>query len=145
MQTSYHIRHLDLSHNEFGEESGVILGPALGKPVHTFTNLPIHLRHANYCCLSSWRSAESEALQTLDLSWNHIRRKGAKAIAVGLMVRLLVYTWSEMLHMYAEQIKSCASLLIHLPLSTLYPYRTISHWRCSIWRTMVLPMKVLLR
>ena len=34
IQTSYHIRHLDLSHNEFGEESGVILGPALGKPVY---------------------------------------------------------------------------------------------------------------
>ena len=37
-------------------------------------------------------AAESEALQTLDLSWNQIRRKGAKAIAVGLAVRVCTLT-----------------------------------------------------
>ena len=29
-QTSFHIKYLDLSYNEFGEESGEILGPAIG-------------------------------------------------------------------------------------------------------------------
>ena len=28
---SYHIKFLDLSHNEFGEDAGLILGPAIGK------------------------------------------------------------------------------------------------------------------
>lgn len=31
-------------------------------------------------------TAESEVLQTLNLSWNHIRKKGAKALAAGLKV-----------------------------------------------------------
>ena len=35
MQSSFHIKHLDLSHNEFGEESGEILGPALGNTIYT--------------------------------------------------------------------------------------------------------------
>lgn len=30
-QSSLHIKHLDLSHNEFGEAAGELLGPALGK------------------------------------------------------------------------------------------------------------------
>ena len=30
---SYHIQYLDLSHNEFGEEAGLILGPALGNNI----------------------------------------------------------------------------------------------------------------
>jgi len=28
---SFHIKYLDLSHNEFGEEGGLVLGPALSK------------------------------------------------------------------------------------------------------------------
>ena len=31
IQSSFHIKHLDLSYNEFGEQSGEILGPAIGK------------------------------------------------------------------------------------------------------------------
>lgn len=31
-------------------------------------------------------TAESEVLQTLNLSWNHIRKKGAVALAAGLKV-----------------------------------------------------------
>lgn len=31
MQSSYKVKYLDLSHNEFGEVAGGILGPALGR------------------------------------------------------------------------------------------------------------------
>ena len=31
MQSSYKVKFLDLSHNEFGAAAGEILGPALGK------------------------------------------------------------------------------------------------------------------
>ena len=37
-------------------------------------------------------AADSEVLRTLDLSWNHIRRKGAVAIAAGLKV---MAAWNE--------------------------------------------------
>lgn len=30
LQTSYHLKHIDLSHNKLGELSGVIFGPAIG-------------------------------------------------------------------------------------------------------------------
>ena len=50
---------MDLSHNNFGEEGGRILGPAL---------------------------AENDSIKYLNLSWNNIRRKGATAIAKGLGV-----------------------------------------------------------
>lgn len=30
LQASYNIKYLDLSHNEFGEAAGEILGPAIG-------------------------------------------------------------------------------------------------------------------
>lgn len=32
-QTSLHMRYLDLSHNEFGEVAGEVLGPAIGEGV----------------------------------------------------------------------------------------------------------------
>ena len=31
VQSSLHMRHLDLSHNEFGEAAGELLGPAIGE------------------------------------------------------------------------------------------------------------------
>ena len=55
------IEYLDLSHNNFGEESGKILGQAI---------------------------AENASIKTLNLSWNNIRRKGAIAIAKSLSVIL---------------------------------------------------------
>ena len=44
MQGSYHIQHLDLSHNEFGEKAGEILGPALGTLLVCVTTvtMPVH-------------------------------------------------------------------------------------------------------
>jgi Ran GTPase-activating protein (RanGAP) involved in mRNA processing and transport len=48
-----------LSHNNFGEASGKLLGPAI---------------------------AENTSLKHLILSWNNLRKKGAIAIAKGLQV-----------------------------------------------------------
>lgn len=58
-QNTIRIEYLDLSHNNFGEEGGRILGPAI---------------------------AENASIKYLNLSWNNIRRKGATAIAKGLGV-----------------------------------------------------------
>ena len=58
------LKVLDLSHNEFGERGGVILGPALSTNVY---------------------------LDTLDLSWNQIRGVGAVSIARGLKVSLQLF------------------------------------------------------
>lgn len=80
VQGSYRITHLNLSRNELGEEGGVILGSALGKPPCIFTEF-------HYICSTT---AESEVLQFLDLSWNHIRGKGATAIAEGLKASILM-------------------------------------------------------
>ena len=43
IQSSFHIKHLDLSHNEFGEESGEILGPALGNTVYIYTHVHVYM------------------------------------------------------------------------------------------------------
>ena len=59
LQNTIKIEYLDLSHNEFGEEAGKILGPAI---------------------------AENNSIKYMDLSWNNLRRKGAIAIAKGLGV-----------------------------------------------------------
>ena len=51
---------MNLSKNLFGEQTGILLGPAI---------------------------SENSSLKVLDLSWNGIRRKGAKAIAEGVKVQ----------------------------------------------------------
>jgi hypothetical protein len=55
------IEYLDLSHNNFGDESGKLIGGAL---------------------------AENASIHSIDLSWNNIRRKGSLGIAKGLAVCL---------------------------------------------------------
>ena len=55
------VQYLDLSHNNFGQISGEVLGPAI---------------------------AENTCIKELDLSWNCFRRKGAVAIAQGIKVSL---------------------------------------------------------
>ena len=40
------------------------------------------------CVCVCGATGESEVLQTLNLSWNHIRKKGAGALATGLKVNL---------------------------------------------------------
>ena len=55
------LEFLDLSHNNFGEAAGKLLGPAI---------------------------SENTCLKHLILSWNNLRRKGAIAIAKGLQVNI---------------------------------------------------------
>ena len=54
------------------------------------THAPTHLLfvpyHTVHLCLTFPSSGDSEALSSLDLSWNHIRGKGAVAIANGIKV-----------------------------------------------------------
>lgn len=76
LQSSLHIRYLDLSHNEFGEAGGEILGPAVG----------MHSRLGGGVARKLFLAGDSESLRILNLSWNHLRRKGADAIADGLKV-----------------------------------------------------------
>ena len=61
-QNTTKIQYVNLSHNCFGEMSGVILGPAI---------------------------SDNTCIKELDLSWNCLRRKGAVAIAQGLKVCFL--------------------------------------------------------
>ena len=58
-QNTYSLTHMNLSRNLFGEQAGVVLGPAI---------------------------SENSSLKFLDLSWNGIRRTGAKAVAEGIKV-----------------------------------------------------------
>lgn len=53
------LEYLDLSHNNFGELAGKLLGPAI---------------------------SENTSLKTLILSWNNLRSRGAIALAKGLQV-----------------------------------------------------------
>jgi Ran GTPase-activating protein (RanGAP) involved in mRNA processing and transport len=53
------IEYLDLSHNNFSEEAGKLIGNAIG---------------------------ENTSIVHLNLSWNNIRRKGAVGITKGLCV-----------------------------------------------------------
>lgn len=53
------MEYLNLSHNKFAENAGIVLGPAIG---------------------------ENSSIQELDLSWNSLRRTGAIAIAQGVKV-----------------------------------------------------------
>ncbi|XP_071961893.1 uncharacterized protein [Antedon mediterranea] len=72
LQSNYSkVKELNLSHNEFSEIGGEILGPAI---------------------------ATNETLEVLDLSWNHIRRKGAISICRGLAenigIKILNISWN---------------------------------------------------
>jgi Ran GTPase-activating protein (RanGAP) involved in mRNA processing and transport len=62
-KNSSKLEFLDLSHNNLGEASGKLLGPAI---------------------------SENTSIKHLDLSWNNFRRKGAIAIAKGLQVCFLM-------------------------------------------------------
>ena len=109
LQGNFRLQELDLSHNEFCEEGGVLIGPSLGEwvqlPHWTRPCIATSQGHgAQYtwvwvCIVQLWRGAsvslslcycsgDSEALHTLDLSWNHLRGKGATALVAGLKVSL---------------------------------------------------------
>ncbi|KFV39319.1 Uncharacterized protein C14orf166B [Tyto alba] len=62
MQSNYQVKKLDLSHNEFSEKGGQLLGQML---------------------------ANNTTLEILDLSWNHLRRKGIVALGTVAKIPLL--------------------------------------------------------
>ena len=53
------LKHLDLSHNNFGDEGGRFLGQYIGS---------------------------NETLESFDISWNKFQYKAAKEIAIGIKV-----------------------------------------------------------
>uniref|UniRef100_A0A8C6YCL5 Leucine rich repeat containing 74A n=1 Tax=Naja naja TaxID=35670 RepID=A0A8C6YCL5_NAJNA len=61
LQANYRVIELDLSYNEFAEKGGELFGQVL---------------------------ANNESLEILDLSWNHLRLKGATALSNSLKVRI---------------------------------------------------------
>ena len=62
-QEARNLKYLNLSHNEFRETGGELIGEAL-----------------------NW----NDGLEELDLSWNHLRRRGSIGIAEGLQVSVTV-------------------------------------------------------
>ena len=62
-QEARNLKYLNLSHNEFRETGGELIGEAL-----------------------NW----NDGLEELDLSWNHLRRRGSIGIAEGLQVSIKV-------------------------------------------------------
>ncbi|NXV95203.1 LR74A protein, partial [Calonectris borealis] len=71
LQGNYRVKELDLSHNEFYEKGGQLLGQML---------------------------ASNTTLEILDLSWNHLRRKGTVALGTGLRgngaLKILNLSWN---------------------------------------------------
>ncbi|NXS44360.1 LR74A protein, partial [Balaeniceps rex] len=71
LQGNYQVKELDLSHNEFYEKGGQLLGQML---------------------------ASNTTLEILDLSWNHLRRKGTVALGTGLRgngaLKILNLSWN---------------------------------------------------
>ncbi|KAL8598743.1 hypothetical protein ACOMHN_033307 [Nucella lapillus] len=58
---NYKLKELKVRHNKFGELGGLYMGPAI---------------------------ASNDTLEVLDLAWNHLRGKGAMAVAAGMQVGL---------------------------------------------------------
>ncbi|KAF1491669.1 Leucine-rich repeat-containing protein 74A, partial [Megadyptes antipodes antipodes] len=71
LQGNYRVKELDLSHNEFYEKGGQLLGQML---------------------------ASNTTLEILDLSWNHLRRQGTVALGTGLRsnsaLKILNLSWN---------------------------------------------------
>ncbi|XP_062824410.1 leucine-rich repeat-containing protein 74A isoform X3 [Anolis carolinensis] len=75
LMVNYRVIELDLSHNEFFEKAGEQLGQML---------------------------ANNEALEVLNLSWNHLRMKGAVALSAGLRNVLVSNSFIRLLDSVAE-------------------------------------------
>ncbi|NWX51982.1 LR74A protein, partial [Steatornis caripensis] len=71
LQANYQLKELDLSHNEFSEKGGQLLGQMI---------------------------ASNTTLEILDLSWNLLRRKGTVALSTGLRgygaLKILNLSWN---------------------------------------------------
>ena len=76
------IDSLDLSHNEFREQGGILIGDALGSSFIYICELNVLFTLVFlFSCI-----AANEDLEELNLSWNHLRGKGAECLAMGLAV-----------------------------------------------------------
>ncbi|NWU48314.1 LR74A protein, partial [Dromas ardeola] len=97
LQGNYQVKELDLSHNEFSEKGGQLLGQML---------------------------ASNTTLEILDLSWNHLWRKGTEALGRGLRgngaLKILNLSWNgvgnEGALALAEALK-VNKVLVHLDIS----------------------------
>ncbi|NXD66935.1 LR74A protein, partial [Eolophus roseicapillus] len=97
LQSNFQVKELDLSHNEFSEKGGQLLGQMLDS---------------------------NSKLEILDLSWNHLRRKGAVALGKGLRgngaLKILNLSWNgignEGANALAEVLK-VNDVLVHLDIS----------------------------
>ena len=74
------MRYLDLSHNELRESAGKLLGHVLVTILRYI--ILFYLYNIKFLTFS----ARNEDLEELDLSWNHLRGKGAEGVALGLVV-----------------------------------------------------------
>ncbi|NXC14884.1 LR74A protein, partial [Corythaeola cristata] len=97
LQDNYRVKELDLSHNEFSEKGGQLLGQMLDS---------------------------NTTLEILDLSWNQLRRKGTVALGKGLRVndtlKILNLSWNgvgnEGALALGEALK-VNNMLVHLDIS----------------------------
>ncbi|NXE76867.1 LR74A protein, partial [Cochlearius cochlearius] len=97
LQGNYQVKELDLSHNEFHEKGGQLLGQML---------------------------ASNTTLEILDLSWNHLRRQGTVALGTGLRgneaLKILNLSWNgignEGALALGEALK-VNNMLVHLDIS----------------------------
>ncbi|XP_072193577.1 leucine-rich repeat-containing protein 74A [Excalfactoria chinensis] len=95
--SNFQVKELDLSHNEFSEKGGQLLGQML---------------------------AVNTTLEILDLSWNHLRRKGTMALGTGLKVnaalKILNLSWNSIGNEGAQALGEALkvnNVLIHLDIS----------------------------
>ncbi|NXN06541.1 LR74A protein, partial [Indicator maculatus] len=97
LQSNYQVKKLDLSHNDFSEKGGQLLGQML---------------------------AINTRLEILDLSWNHLRRNGAVGLGTGLRsnsaLKILNLSWngigSQGVLALGEALK-VNNVLVHLDIS----------------------------
>lgn len=76
---------LDLSHNHFSETLDI--GAALGVPRCSLLRLSTRSSYSHVKSLFTSRAAANDYVQVLNLSWNHLRGKGALAVGTSLRVR----------------------------------------------------------
>ncbi|NWY55524.1 LR74A protein, partial [Chionis minor] len=97
LQGNYRVKELDLSHNEFSEKGGRLLGQML---------------------------ASNTTLEILDLSWNHLKRKGTEALGRGLRgngaLKILNLSWNGVGNKGALALGEALrvnNILVHLDIS----------------------------
>uniref|UniRef100_A0A8B9T5S2 Leucine rich repeat containing 74A n=1 Tax=Anas platyrhynchos TaxID=8839 RepID=A0A8B9T5S2_ANAPL len=80
VEGNYQVKKLDLSHNEFSEKGGQLLGQMLGNLIHYSP------RGRIASMLTGGHDGGNGALKILNLSWNSIGNEGAQALGEALKV-----------------------------------------------------------